>query len=256
MAAGEAVDVAYDTLPCVTVATAALQPDALPIWPECAGQFRLPVSQGRCRGCCRRGWRRRCMSWNATPSTTAWPQPLETRAIGFRATATPTGPGLTPTWPRRLRSAPATGQYHLQNPDGAHPRGGARCRRRLRDEELSLSRICAGASGRRENSAARWLSPNDRRISSHPRRAANCPKRPTLALDKNGRFLGLEVRAVANMGAYLSTLGPISSTNAAGSAIGGVYAIPAVFFEVRGAFTNTPPGSTPIAAPASPKPIT
>jgi len=36
-------------------------------------------------------------------------------------------------------------------------------------------------------------------------------------------------------------LGPISSTNAAGSAIGGVYDIPAVFFEVRGAFTNTPP---------------
>src|SRR5204863_1668270 len=65
--------------------------------------------------------------------------------------------------------------------------------------------------------------------------------RSKLALDKDGRFLALEVRAVANMGAYLSTSGPISSTNAAGSAMGGVYNIPAVFVEVRGAFTNTPP---------------
>ena len=54
-------------------------------------------------------------------------------------------------------------------------------------------------------------------------------------------FSALEVRAVANMGAYLSTNGPISSTNAAGSAMGGVYDIPSIFVEVRGAFTNTPP---------------
>ena len=65
--------------------------------------------------------------------------------------------------------------------------------------------------------------------------------RSRLALDKDGRFLGLEVRAVANMGAYLSTNGPISSTNAAGSAMGGVYDIPSISVEVRGAFTNTPP---------------
>ena len=43
------------------------------------------------------------------------------------------------------------------------------------------------------------------------------------------------------MGAYLSTSGPISSTNAAGSAMGGVYDIPSVFVEVRGVFTNTTP---------------
>ncbi len=71
--------------------------------------------------------------------------------------------------------------------------------------------------------------------------AAISSARSRLALDKDGRFLALEVRAVANMGAYLSTSGPISSTNAASSAIGGVYDIPSVFFEVRGAFTNTPP---------------
>src|SRR6266478_2555432 len=62
-----------------------------------------------------------------------------------------------------------------------------------------------------------------------------------LALDQNGRFLALDVDTVANLGAYLSTNGPGSSTNSPASAMGGVYAIPAVFMAVRGAFTNTVP---------------
>ncbi|MGA7862696.1 MAG: xanthine dehydrogenase family protein molybdopterin-binding subunit, partial [Stellaceae bacterium] len=62
-----------------------------------------------------------------------------------------------------------------------------------------------------------------------------------LALDRDGRFLALEVDTVANLGAYLSTNGPGSSTNSPASAMGGVYAIPAVFMAVRGVFTNTVP---------------
>ena len=62
-----------------------------------------------------------------------------------------------------------------------------------------------------------------------------------LALDAEGRFLGLHVSTVADMGAYLSALGPAIPTNSAATATGGVYDIPAVFLEVRGAFTNTVP---------------
>jgi carbon-monoxide dehydrogenase large subunit len=62
-----------------------------------------------------------------------------------------------------------------------------------------------------------------------------------LALDQDGRFLALDVETVANLGAYLSTNGPGSSTNSPASAMGGVYDIPAVFMGVRGAFTNTVP---------------
>ncbi|HJU18242.1 MAG TPA: xanthine dehydrogenase family protein molybdopterin-binding subunit [Stellaceae bacterium] len=62
-----------------------------------------------------------------------------------------------------------------------------------------------------------------------------------LALDRDGRFLALDVDTVANLGAYLSTNGPGSSTNSPASAMGGVYAIPAVFMAVRGVFTNTVP---------------
>jgi aerobic carbon-monoxide dehydrogenase large subunit len=65
--------------------------------------------------------------------------------------------------------------------------------------------------------------------------------RARLALDRDGRFLALEVDTVANLGAYLSTNGPGSSTNSPASAMGGVYDIPAVFMAVRGVFTNTVP---------------
>jgi carbon-monoxide dehydrogenase large subunit len=62
-----------------------------------------------------------------------------------------------------------------------------------------------------------------------------------LALDESGRFLALDVSTVANLGAYLSANGPGSSTNSPATAMGGVYAIPAIFMDVRGVFTNTVP---------------
>ena len=65
--------------------------------------------------------------------------------------------------------------------------------------------------------------------------------RARLALDRDGGFLALDVDTVANLGAYLSTNGPGSSTNSPASAMGGVYDIPAVFMAVRGVFTNTLP---------------
>jgi len=62
-----------------------------------------------------------------------------------------------------------------------------------------------------------------------------------LALDAEGRFLALEVDAVAELGAYLSGSGPACPTNAASTAMGGCYAIPAIHYAVRGAFSNTAP---------------
>ena len=62
-----------------------------------------------------------------------------------------------------------------------------------------------------------------------------------LALDATGRILALDVAMVANMGAYLSGNGPGASVVAASTAQGGVYDIPAIRVDVRGAFTNTVP---------------
>ncbi|WP_422002784.1 xanthine dehydrogenase family protein molybdopterin-binding subunit [Reyranella sp.] len=65
--------------------------------------------------------------------------------------------------------------------------------------------------------------------------------RARLALDGSGRFLALDVAMVANLGAYLSGNGPGASVVAASTAQGGVYDIPAIAVDVRGALTNTVP---------------
>ena len=65
--------------------------------------------------------------------------------------------------------------------------------------------------------------------------------RARLALDADGRFLALEAKILANMGAYISTVAPVVPTLAMGSAMGGVYDIPLVAFQTRGVFTNTTP---------------
>jgi carbon-monoxide dehydrogenase large subunit len=62
-----------------------------------------------------------------------------------------------------------------------------------------------------------------------------------LGLDKDGRFLALDIEMVANHGAYLSGNGPGAAAVAASTAHGGVYDIPAIAVDVRGAFTNTVP---------------
>ena len=65
--------------------------------------------------------------------------------------------------------------------------------------------------------------------------------RARLALDADGGFLALDVATVANLGAYLSSGGPGSSTNAPANAIGSGYVIPSIFMDVHGVFTNTVP---------------
>jgi aerobic carbon-monoxide dehydrogenase large subunit len=65
--------------------------------------------------------------------------------------------------------------------------------------------------------------------------------RARLALDAEGRFLALDVSTIANLGAYLSSGGPGSSTNAPANAMGSGYVIPAIFMDVQGVFANTVP---------------
>jgi aerobic carbon-monoxide dehydrogenase large subunit len=65
--------------------------------------------------------------------------------------------------------------------------------------------------------------------------------RARLALDAAGNFLALHAETVADLGAYLSSGGPGSSTNAPANAIGSGYVIPAIFMDVHGVFTNTVP---------------
>jgi carbon-monoxide dehydrogenase large subunit len=62
-----------------------------------------------------------------------------------------------------------------------------------------------------------------------------------LALDGSGKFLGLKVSTLANLGAYLSTFAPAVPTYLYGTLMAGCYTTPAVYVEVKGVFTHTVP---------------
>ena len=62
-----------------------------------------------------------------------------------------------------------------------------------------------------------------------------------LALDKDGKFLGLRERTLANMGAYLSQFAPSVPTYLHATLLAGCYTTPAIYSEVRAVFTNTVP---------------
>jgi aerobic carbon-monoxide dehydrogenase large subunit len=62
----------------------------------------------------------------------------------------------------------------------------------------------------------------------------------SLALSREGKFLGLQVRTHANLGAYLAFNTPHSPTNNLGG-LSGVYTTPAIHAEVMGMFTHTQP---------------
>ncbi len=62
-----------------------------------------------------------------------------------------------------------------------------------------------------------------------------------IALDENGKILGLRVDTFAGMGAYLSTFAPAVPTYLYGTLLSGEYDIPAIYCHVLGTFTHTTP---------------
>jgi carbon-monoxide dehydrogenase large subunit len=64
--------------------------------------------------------------------------------------------------------------------------------------------------------------------------------RAELALDEKGKFLGLRVSLIANIGAYLSPMGPFIPTRST-DLVSGLYTTPAIAINVKGVCTNTVP---------------
>jgi len=62
-----------------------------------------------------------------------------------------------------------------------------------------------------------------------------------LALDADGRILGLRVRTLVGIGAYTSTFSAIFATNNTKNCLSSVYAIPAIQIDVKMVLTNAAP---------------
>jgi aerobic carbon-monoxide dehydrogenase large subunit len=239
--AAEAIEVAYEMLPAVTDAAAALAPGAPQLWAQAPGNLAFRFQKG-----------------DAAAVEAAFAQAatvVELDLVNNRVTAAAMEPrAALGTWD------PAGGTFHLEvTGQGVHA-----IRDQLADavfrmppERISVAAPDVGGgfgaknflfpeyvlvlvAARRLARPVRWVSERTEDFLATVQGRDN-RTRARLALDAQGRFLALRAETVANMGAYLSASGPGSSTNSPGTAMGGLYDIPAVFMDVRGAFTNTVP---------------
>lgn len=99
--------------------------------------------------------------------------------------------------------------------------------------------VCLFAA-RKLNRPVKWTSERTEAFLSDDH-GRDHVSRARLALDADGRFLGLRVDTIANLGAYLSNYGPFIPTDAGSSMLVGSYRTPAVYVRVKGVFTNTQP---------------
>ncbi len=236
--AAEAILVDYDALPPVIDAAAALADGAPAIWPEAPGNEAFRFEKGdRAATDAAFAAAARVVSLDLY-NNRVHALPLEPRAClarfaDGRFDLIFTGMGVHGV---RRQLATVLGlpeaAFHLSCPDV----GGGFGLKNLLFPEYVLALIAA----RRLGAPVRWVAEPGEEFSGavHGR---DLRARARLALDAQGRFLGLDVKTVADMGAYLSAVGPHCPTNAFSTAMGGVYAIPAMHLTVRGAFTTTPP---------------
>ena len=71
--------------------------------------------------------------------------------------------------------------------------------------------------------------------------ARDVRSRGSLALDAQGKILGMRFDMLANLGAYLAPTGPFINTIGIVNCLSGVYDVPAAYARIRLALTNTAP---------------
>jgi aerobic carbon-monoxide dehydrogenase large subunit len=100
--------------------------------------------------------------------------------------------------------------------------------------EVVLTLLASKLTGR----PVKWVSTRSEAFLSDAQGRDNVTD-AELALDKNGIFLGLRVKTIAPVGAYLQSSADAFPGNL--GTLAGVYRTPAIYADVTGVFTNTNP---------------
>ena len=234
----EAVEVSYAPLPCVVDGAAAMAPGAALLWDEAPGNISYRFQKGD---------RASVQAAFAEAEHSVELELINNRLI-IAPTETRAGIGrygddgfeliLTAASVHAIRDQLAdvfgvsNDRMRVIAPDVG---GGFGIKNALYPEWILLL-FAARALGR----PVKWVAERAEDFNGTAQGRDNITK-ARLALDADGRFLALDVSTVANLGAYLSSGGPGSSTNAPANAMGSGYVIPAIFMDVHGVFTNTLP---------------
>ena len=105
---------------------------------------------------------------------------------------------------------------------------------------LYPEQVLASYAARKLNRPVKWTSERSEAFLSDTHGRDNITL-GELAIDKNGKFLALRTRNVANMGAYLSNFAPYIPTLAGVTVLSSIYGFKAIYCHVIGVFTHTVP---------------
>ncbi len=100
--------------------------------------------------------------------------------------------------------------------------------------------VCLTWASKKVNRAIKWTAERTESFVSDAH-GRDHVSHAELALDKDGKFLGLRVHTDANLGAYLSTFSTAVPTILYATLLAGQYTTPAIYVEVDSWFTNTAP---------------
>ncbi len=239
--AAELVEIDYEPLPVVTELAAALAPSAPQLWPEAPGNLAFHFSHGDAAACVAAFARAAHVVELELVNNRVVAAPMEPRAAlgqydeaSGRLTLRFTGQavhGLRRQLAEHIFRLPPE-QIRLIAPDV----GGGFGMKNFLYPEMILVLWAARRLGR----PVRWLGERSEGFLADAHARDQIAK-AALALDVEHRFLALKVETLANMGAYLSTHGPLIPTRSSSAVMGGCYALQAVDFQVRGVMTNTAP---------------
>lgn len=237
--AAEAVTIDYDVLPCVTDLGAAMDDGQAPVWPECAHNICFDWATGDKDQVDGLFASAAHVTKLTVVNNRVVVNSMEARAAlaDFQDgrwtihTNTQGGWVIKSLLAKAVFNVPED-RFRIVTPDVG---GGFGMKLFLYAEHV-LTAYAARKLGR----PVKWVSERSEAFLSDTQGRDNITL-GELALDKDGRFLALRTRNVANMGAYLSTFAPMIPTMAGTKVLASVYGFQAIYANVVGVFTNTVP---------------
>ncbi|HYM29712.1 MAG TPA: xanthine dehydrogenase family protein molybdopterin-binding subunit, partial [Candidatus Cybelea sp.] len=239
--AAEAVVVDYEPLPSVTSTLDLLKPGSPAVWSECPDNVSHVHEVGNATAVNAAFAKAAHIIKRRYVITRVFAHYMETR--GVIGTYDPGEDRYTVyadvQYPHRVRNALAS--KILKVPEGkvrviAGDVGGAFGTKGWQYAEHRLMPWAARKLGR----PVRWISDRSEAIQADEHARDNVSD-AELALDREGRFLGLRVRNVSNVGAYISSDRNLLTTFANLGTLVGVYAIPAAHVHVTVMLANCNP---------------
>ncbi len=231
--AAEAIEIDYDILPAVIDMTRAVSGDK-PIWPEAPNNVAFTWNGGDPERTAAAFAKAAHVSRITVVNNRVSGASVETRvALGVYdgrytlTTGTQMPHGIKATLARMLKVDPKQIRVISEDVGGSFGLKNA----------LYAEHALVLWAARRVGRPVRWVSDRAEAFSSDYAARDNLTT-VELAMDAEGRFLGLRVETLAALGAYISPKGLNSPVNNS-PAYAGVYRTPAIHVRVRGVFTNT-----------------